>query len=328
MVLIVLFLPFLVIAELRRANHASHCYFYHVLPDMLMIEKYFRTRTQDFSLPLLQHNTDQPATGVLEVSLFALKGLAASLLAACTNRKNRRWQPACFKFELQFGDVVYCSNPHTFSTQGDTAFVDFNHRIAFQVTRGMAPELRVKVYGCRTRKLTHGVKLKAVLGTASVDLSALVTVPEPGADVTQMSLSVPLSRRNEGGREQAQVDLLVSYRHNPDVVNQIVPWNAAAISDGPGGLPVTGPDGAVWVAHPSPCDTPGESNRKYGVEDKEELGSYSECGPASLTLGGRDCRQEGGGPRSSIQNRRLSDTGHPVVHTTSGLENGVGVLGL
>lgn len=214
MVLIVLFLPFMVISELRRANHASHCYFYHALPDPYLIEKYFRTRTHDFSIPLLQHNIDQPAVGVLEVSLFALKGLAASLLAACTNRKNRRWQPARFKFELQFGDVVYCSNPHTVSIEGETAVVDFDHRIAFEVIRGMAPELRVKVYGCRTRKLTHGVKLKAVLGTALVDVSTLMTAPEPGADDRQLSLSLPLTRRSEEGREQAHVNLHLSYRYD------------------------------------------------------------------------------------------------------------------
>ena len=212
MVLIVLFLPFLVISELRRANHASHCYFYYALPETLMIEKYFRSRTQDFSLPLLQLNTDFPAVGVLEVSLFALHGLAASLLAACTNRKNRRWQPSSFKFEIQLGDVVYCSNPHAVSTTGETAVVNFDHRIAFQVTRGMSPELRVKVYGCKTRKVTHGVKLKAVLGTAFLDLSTLLTASASGGEARQVTLSLPLTRHREEGREQALVDLHLAFR--------------------------------------------------------------------------------------------------------------------
>lgn len=93
---------------------------------------------------------------------------------------------------------------------------------------------------------------------------------------------------------------------------------------------MTGPDGAVWVAHPSPLnrDVLGETNHQRGVEDKEELGSYPACEPSSLTLDGQHFRGGEGGCHSSPQSRRLSGTGHQAVQTGSGLENGVGVLGL
>jgi hypothetical protein len=212
MVLIVLFLPFFIVSELRRANKADNCYFFFNVPDTSIREKYFRARTFDFSHPLLQYNTGQPAVGILEVSLSVLTGLASSLLASCTNRKKKKWQPKRFKFEMQFGDVAYCSNPHPVSIEGDHAIVDFNHKIAFQVVRDMVPELHLKVYGCRINKVTHGVKVKAVLGTASINLGELLSTPEAAVNASHMSESLSLLRENGGGREQGQLEMHLTYR--------------------------------------------------------------------------------------------------------------------